>query len=480
MKPEHRRFVRLFLKELEADNAAIFAGAGLSMPAGYVNWYELLRPLAEELEIENIKKEKDLVSLAQYYFNHVRGRGRINQLIMDEIGISREPTENHRILARLPITTYWTINYDKLIERALEQADKIPDVKYTTNSLAVTKAKRDAVVYKMHGDADHPDHAVIIRNDYEQYPSQREPFITALSGDLVEKTFLFVGLSFTDPNIHLVLSRVRRNFELNRRPHYALMREYARAEGESEEDYRHALIMQRLFFEDLKEYGIRVILVDEYSQITDILKEIERGYRGRSILISGSASSYDPWSPPQVEAFAAQLARLLIQRGFRLVSGFGLGIGNHVVTGAMAEVFENHRGRVDDHIKMRPFPYVSSSQPAPPGIWDAYREEMASSAGIALFVFGNKIVDGEVVEASGVIREFEIAREKGLFVVPIGGTGWAAHTLYERVTADFGTFYPQATDAFREHFQALGEQKQDLSEYFEPLLQLVTQLTGEQ
>jgi len=41
-------FIRDFLKEVREDNAAIFAGAGLSAPAGYVNWRDLLRPLAEE------------------------------------------------------------------------------------------------------------------------------------------------------------------------------------------------------------------------------------------------------------------------------------------------------------------------------------------------------------------------------------------------------------------------------------------------
>jgi len=42
---------------------------------------------------------------------------------------------------------------------------------------------------------------VLTRDDYEQYhlEQSRGPFVTALSGDLVEKTFLFLGFSFTDP-----------------------------------------------------------------------------------------------------------------------------------------------------------------------------------------------------------------------------------------------------------------------------------------
>lgn len=35
-------FITEILKELEEENVAVFAGAGLSMPAGYVSWSELL------------------------------------------------------------------------------------------------------------------------------------------------------------------------------------------------------------------------------------------------------------------------------------------------------------------------------------------------------------------------------------------------------------------------------------------------------
>ena len=61
-------FVRDILKELEEENVAVFAGAGLSMPAGYVSWSQLLKPIAEEIGL-NIEKEYDLVTLAQYHVN---------------------------------------------------------------------------------------------------------------------------------------------------------------------------------------------------------------------------------------------------------------------------------------------------------------------------------------------------------------------------------------------------------------------------
>jgi hypothetical protein len=202
-------FLRDIAKELEEDNVAIFAGSGLSAPAGFVSWVELLRPIADDLGLD-VEKEHDLVTLAQYHLN-VNGfnRSQLNKRLIEEFARASEITGNHKILARLPIYTYWTTNYDKLIERSLELTGKIADVKYTKKHLAFTKPKRDVVVYKMHGDIDHPDEAILTKDDYESYHVKMDQFITALSGDLVSKTFIFIGFSFSDPNLDYILSRVR-------------------------------------------------------------------------------------------------------------------------------------------------------------------------------------------------------------------------------------------------------------------------------
>ncbi|TNG94623.1 hypothetical protein FHQ28_12875, partial [Pasteurellaceae bacterium USgator11] len=209
--------INRIVKELKEENFAIFAGAGLSTSAGYVNWKELLKPLSEELNID-IEVETDLVSLAQYYVNENNSnRSRLTERIIDAIDISRIPTMNHQILAKLPISTYWTTNYDKLIEKSLEDEGKLPDVKFTKSHLSQTKKGRSAIIYKMHGDASLADEAIITKDQYESYPLKFAPFITALSGDLVSKTFLFLGFSFTDPNLDYILSRIRVYFEQNQR-----------------------------------------------------------------------------------------------------------------------------------------------------------------------------------------------------------------------------------------------------------------------
>lgn len=66
MNKSQERLVNLLSQELENGNLAIFAGAGFSRGAGYVDWKALLEPIANDLELD-IEKEWDLVTLAQYH-----------------------------------------------------------------------------------------------------------------------------------------------------------------------------------------------------------------------------------------------------------------------------------------------------------------------------------------------------------------------------------------------------------------------------
>lgn len=124
-------FINEYVKAIQDGNAAIFAGAGLSAACGFINWKELLRDLAEDLNL-NIDKETDLVSIAQYHSNRFN-RTRINEKIINEFTTLDKGSENHQILSRLDIDTYWTTNYDQLIEKSLENNGKTVDKKIQNN-----------------------------------------------------------------------------------------------------------------------------------------------------------------------------------------------------------------------------------------------------------------------------------------------------------------------------------------------------------
>jgi hypothetical protein len=85
-------FIETFVKELEEENVAIFAGAGLSVGAGYVDWKKLLQPIAQELDLD-IDQEHDLISIAQYHLNEKQNRSGLNRVLIEQLSPGHAPTD---------------------------------------------------------------------------------------------------------------------------------------------------------------------------------------------------------------------------------------------------------------------------------------------------------------------------------------------------------------------------------------------------
>ena len=462
----------LLLKEIKNNSAAMFIGAGFSKSAGYVDWKNLLKDVADDLELD-IDKEYDLVSLAQYCYNKNRNRSIINDLIFDEFNKEKGIDENHRIIARLPIFTYWTTNYDSLIEEALEEAQRIVDIKYNNKQLSLTKPHRDAVVYKMHGDKNNPDEAILIKDDYEKYYREHAQFITALSGDLISKTFLFIGFSFSDPNIDYILSRVRIDYgEQNNRQHYAIMRRVNEKDYNNRAEYEYAQRKHEFFIEDLKRYNIRALLIDEYKEITDILNEIDKRLNHNNVFISGSAQEYGKYTEKEALEFIESLSKELILQDFNIISGFGLGVGSAVIIGALQEIYMKRKSINEDRLLLRPFPQGIEDNNTRQILWKKYREDMISRSGVSIFLFGNKLVDGEIVLANGVESEYKIALERHCLIVPVGCTGYMAEEIWEKVDSNMSDFYTNVDDVLIEAFKKLNS-KSSKSELITNILSFI-------
>lgn len=443
MEKEIEAFVDDYVKDLAANNAAIFAGAGMSKGAGYVDWPDLLADIAKELGLE-IDKEWDLISLAQYHVNEKASRAKVTKKIIEEFVEDIDLTENHHILARLPISTFWTTNYDRLIENALKEANRRPDIKHEVGQIFNTRPKRDAVVYKMHGDVDHPGDATLTKEDYEKYYVKNEAFVNALTGDLTTKTFLFIGFSFTDPNLDYVLSRINVKHAKNRRDHYFFVRRPKLGEkgNETQADFDYNIRKQHLRIRELKRYGIQALLIDEYWQITEVLKEIESRFKKRTIFISGSADLYDGWGHQEAQQFIHKLSKSFVKGDYRIVNGFGWGVGSAVINGALDAIYERPEKYSEDQLIMRPFPQFKTGDKELDVLWQEYRERMIKLAGVAIFLFGNKKdKDGSNILANGIRLEFEIARQQGLLLIPVPTTGYMAAEIYQEISTDFDQFY---------------------------------------
>ena len=440
MSPDIDRFLKDYVAALHDGDAALFVGAGLSRPSGFVDWKELLRDCAKELGLD-VKREQDLVAVAQYHLNsRNRDRSRLNQILTNEFGKPGLITDNHKTIARLPIKTVWTTNFDTLLERAYDDDDVTVDVKPTDKSIARTKRGRDVVLYKMHGDIATPEEVIICKDDYERYAREHTIFQQVLESDLVSKTFLFLGFSFTDPNLNYMLGHLRSLLQDSKREHFAVMRRVNSADFTGKNKRKEFLYEQNRQghqVKDLLRYSIQTLLIDKYSEITEILKKIERCNNYRNVFVSGSASDFGSFGQERMQDLSRELGFRLIKESYNLVSGFGLGIGSAVIMGALEKLYTAKRPSVEKRLTLRPFPQKQLTGKAKKDFNRKYREDMLERCGFALFIAGNK----QNKIAPGVLEEFEIAKSMGRTVIPLGATGFAAEKIWQELSSEIKQHY---------------------------------------
>jgi hypothetical protein len=450
-----KQFIEAYSQSIENGSAAVFVGAGVSQAAGYPSWKSLLADVATELGL-NIDREHDLAGVAQYYLNRsLSNRLKIATIIHRHFPPPNDVPPVLRVLARLPIRTIWTTNYDKLIEKAWELQDKMVEVKSRNQDIPNENPWAHSALYKMHGTVDHPSDVVLARNDYEIYRRERQGFHQLLMGNLISKHFLFLGFSFTDPNLSYVFGLIREAFHGETLPdHYAIVRRPKRNKGLSPKTYSYTLNRHGLWVEDLKRYGINCIEVDEYAEMEGLLVQVEKRIVSRSVFVSGSfPEDGETAERNRLEEIASGVGRLLAKRGMRLVSGFGLVIGSATVTGLLEDLYKSSKPNMDRSLCLRPFP-----QRPPKGFTRAqfiqrYREDLLSKAGVCIFISGAKKQPGRgTTVADGVLQEFAISVSNGILPIPVGVSGGAALNVWNQVSKSFRKYYPGMS---RKHFDRL-------------------------
>ena len=445
------QLLRDFSKAIANDEAALFIGAGLSVGAGFVDWRGLLRDIAGDLKL-NVDEEHDLIALAQYEYNRNNNRSRLNRKIVEEFRDRATLSKNHRWIARLPIDTIWTTNYDTLLERAYADAAKTVDVKHRQADLLHRLPHSDVSLFKMHGDVNHADEAVLIKDDYERYEARRGLFVSRLQGDLSWRHVLFLGFSFTDPNIDYVFSRLRCLLEEkaeNQPPRYCILRRpkapkrgrknFAKLKAQHTRDMRH--LPHRIG--DLGRFNIDVVLIDEYQEIEELLQRLCLLVSSKSIFVSGSAHEYAPIGRERIESFCRKLGTEIIRRGYNLVSGFGLGIAGSCIIGAHEQAKREKSGRMGQRLRLHPFPQEFKNETERRQVYTEIRKELVQESGVTVFIAGNKLdrSSGNIVIADGVMEEFALAREHAHLLIPIPATGGAAAQIWGDIKPKLGSLF---------------------------------------
>lgn len=468
------RFLKEFPEALNDGVGAIFVGAGVSMGAGYPSWSELLHEIGEELGVGG-RDNQDLAALAQWSVQESGGYTRVRNVIKREIGVDRPIPEALQILARLPVRHVWTTNYDELIERAFKEIRRPIDAVAGATDLSLRSTPGATRLYKMHGSVGRLDDIVISTDDYELYRSKRGSYLPLLQAHLTSMSMLFIGLSFTDPNVRHVLSLIRESFTEAPPEHFAIVRPPKRQNSKTDEEFKVRLAQHKLWARDLKRYGLVAVEIDDYEEVPALLRAVERRVAQRRVWISGSLPlDSEPKEAEKIYLLSEEIGRGIGRAGLDLVTGAGLTVGPASISGFLDALRSGGGWDLDRRLIARPFPQAFDGGPKPED-WSSLRHEMARQAGVIVVVGGAKRENGRLVSAGGVLEEVAMARAAGALVIPIGGTGHAAQEVSDSL---YGSSLPSdGRDAVRptdDELQKLADPSAPNSEIAELVLRILS------
>lgn len=425
-------FLANYSDRIICNEASLFVGSGVSKNSGLPSWGTLLAPYAEELGIK-IANNTDLYAVAQYYSNQ-HGDSLLRKRISKEINCNPDTNALLDLLVQIPFNSIWTTNYDKLIERSLENRFAGYNVIVNDKDLASISKDTKISVYKVNGDISEPTGMVVTKNDYEHYTKTHPLFLTFLRKELVANTFVFVGYSFSDSLVLDCLSSLNEYLGDKGNCHYALM--YVD---------NNVDIMTEYFFADLKKrYNICCIALtkDEYPRLIEklIIKT-----RERKVFISGSFDSISEEENRFADKLSYELVHCLYENNYRIATGIGKRLGTFITGYAHQYLAEQRISNPTRFLSMRPFPFhltLSENEKI------RYRQIMQADCSAIIIMFGQSKTtetEGGVVNTGhysrGVYMEYTLAKESGLAIIPVGSTGYEAELIWSEIKANINRYY---------------------------------------
>ena len=407
---ERKEFVKEIAIKCQNNEAALFLGAGMSSNAGLPSWKKLFEPLAREIGIDLDNTNYQLYDIAQFYAND-KGISRLHKKISSEINKIDENSETLDELTNMQCNSIWTTNFDKVIENNYYKKGKRTNIIHSEENLVNVELNKNINIFKLNGDIDDLKHAIITKRDLERYNEKHKIFLTFFKRELVVKCFLFIGYSFTDSLVLPCIAELSKAFDGEQPEHYAIMKKNENPD-----------FIQ--FIADLENrYGIKTLLIDDYDEIRDVLREINYYTNQYNVFISGSYRENNEKKLEEISKFCNILTNSLYKENLRIINGYGYKVGYYIAAAATKLMLEENVSSFEKYLLMYPFDeHLTKLQKY------KHREFMISKANVAIFIYGFDSPDG------GMIEEFNIAKkDPSKIIIPIGSTGGAAKLICDEV-----------------------------------------------
>lgn len=217
------------VEEIANGNAVVYVGAGASIAAGLPNWRRFLHDLEKEARAYSLPAAHSIserISAGDYLvaaemLQNIFGP-RLQEIIHRVFGTASVPTPIHRAIATIPFSLAITTNYDCLLETAYHFS--VPRLTWQ-NPYDVLQNLRSGIfcVLKLHGDYAIRKSIVLSRSHFRDLLHINHALLNSLRMLLATRTFLFVGVSFSDPDLLSLMDEARALYGDAFGPHYAVV-----------------------------------------------------------------------------------------------------------------------------------------------------------------------------------------------------------------------------------------------------------------
>lgn len=189
---------------IDTNKLVVFAGAGISIDAGIPGWNILMDEMKAEIEIP--ENETDYLRIAQMYYNDRQQKEYIDKIRSVLKHKKIKYNEIHEEIFQLNPEHIITTNYDDLLEQVIKK-QSLP-FSVISKDKEFPYALNTNLLVKIHGDLSDTD-IVLKEDDYLDY-SLNHPLIEGfLKSVFASKIVLFIGYSFSDINLKMIIQTVR-------------------------------------------------------------------------------------------------------------------------------------------------------------------------------------------------------------------------------------------------------------------------------
>ena len=384
----------------------LFVGSGISAPSKLPTWSAFLKPYLSEIGVQ-LSEEDDLPLLAQYIVNKNSGnRNIISEAVYNTFGKEYSLNEYHSQICKFPIKTIWTTNYDSLLEQAF--SDRNVRVITSEETLLHPHDNPDIEIVKLHGCAKSAAQGIVLtREDYDCFLFNKPKLSQRLREAFINKSILFLGYSYHDPNIHTIMTQAYRMLGEITKTHYILISELSRHKNESAADFNQRKRRFQLWISELNRIGIRELVIPR-EDTASVLKEIDRESHDACVFVTGSHNLEDDARKYThlIGVTLAQINKVILN------SGQSSGIGNAVLSSFMKYTIEQKQD-MNKRIQIFPNPYATSPE---------YANDPSLIPNLKLArvpLITNSTVIIVLPGGIGTKAEIEVAQSKDRLIIPI-------------------------------------------------------------